>query len=77
MKATITSTDQIVALDTAGTVRARVWEGATEGGVSFTAYIITVQVRRSADNSEFERELLEHKQAEAETLRAIDLRFVL
>jgi len=36
-----------------------------------------VQVKKDEDNSEFLRDLSEHKQASPETLRAIDLRFVL
>lgn len=78
MKATITSTDQIVSIDKRGEVKARVWEGVTEGGIPFTAYVHMCQVRRNADNSEFERALAEtHKPADAETLRAIDVRFVI
>lgn len=80
MQATITSTNAIVdipAVGHPGTTKARVWEGITEHGVAFTAYIPLVQVARSADNSAFERELQEHKQPSAETRRAIDLRMVL
>ncbi|MCZ7564711.1 MAG: hypothetical protein M5U08_13805 [Burkholderiales bacterium] len=76
MKAHITSTDRIVTIDPAGNAEARVREGVTEGGVRFTAYITTCQVRRDADNSEFERELREHKPPDADTLRAIDMRFI-
>jgi hypothetical protein len=77
MKATITSTDRIVSADKAGTVKARVWEGVSEAGVPFTAYVTFVQVHRDADNSQFERELSEHKPPEAATVRAIDARFVI
>jgi hypothetical protein len=77
MKAQITSTTQIVSVDPAGAIKARVWEGITEAGVPFTAYITTCQVRSNADNSEFERELREHKPPDAETLRAIDMRFII
>jgi hypothetical protein len=80
MKATITSTDQIVdvkAVGHPGMTKARVWEGATEGGVRFTAYIPVVQVHKGDDNSQFERELSEHKPPEDWTKRAIDARMVL
>lgn len=80
MKAKITSTDQIVtikAIGFEGQTKARVWEGVTDGGVPFTAYIPVVQVARQADNSQFERELSEHERPSAETMRAIDARFIL
>lgn len=77
MKAHITSTDQIVtiqAIGFEGKTKARVWEGTTEGGVQFTAYIPIVQVHKTADGSQFERELSEHKAPEDWTKRAIDAR---
>lgn len=80
MKAQITSTDRIVtvkAIGFEGQTKARVWEGVTEAGVAFTAYIPIVQVARQADNSVFERELSEHVQPSPETMRAIDARFIL
>jgi len=80
MRATITSTDQIVDIKSVGhdgLTKARVWEGVTEQGVIFTAYIPFVQVARAADNSQFERELSEHKLPEDWTRRAIDARMVL
>lgn len=80
MKAQITSTDRIVTVDAigfAGKTKARVWEGVTEGGVLFTAYIPIVQVDKDADNSQFERELSEHKPPEPATMKAIDARFFL
>lgn len=79
MKATITSTDQIVGIDAVGhpgMTEARVWEGVTESGVRFTAYIPLVQVHKGDDNSQFERELSEHKPPEDWTKRAIDARMV-
>jgi hypothetical protein len=57
-----------------GMTKARVWEGVTEGGVRFTAYIPIVQVHKGDDNSQFERELSEHKPPEDWTKRAIDAR---
>lgn len=79
MKATIQSTERIVTMaDVQGNhAFTRVFEGVTERGVPFVAYIMMVQVKKDADNAEFERDLSEHKQASPETLRAIDLRFVL
>ena len=78
MKAHITSTDQIVEMkDPKGRpYMARVWEGLSDSGVEFTAYIPMVQVARNADNSVFERELQEHKPPTADTMRAIDMRMV-
>lgn len=79
MKATIVSTDKIVPITDPNGARAlaRVWEGVTENGIPFVAYITRVQVRSNLDGREFERDLQEHKPADAETLRAIDLRFVI
>lgn len=79
MKAQIASTDQVVLMkDSEGNpFRSRVWEGVTEAGVQFTAYIPVVQVSRAVDQSQFERELREHSAASADTVRAIDARFVL
>jgi hypothetical protein len=79
MKATIESTDRIVTItDPQGAkALARVWEGTTAAGIPFVAYITMVQVRSNQQAAEFERELQEHKLPEPETLRAIDLRFIL
>lgn len=79
MQATITSTTEVVDLiDIKGNpCVARAWEGISAAGVPFTAYVTMVQVRREKDNSEFVRELSEHKAPGPETRRAIDLRFVL
>ena len=79
MKATIESTTEMVTIrDIEGNAcLARVWQGISEAGVPFTAYITNVQVARAADNSQFERELREHRPPDAETRRAIDLRFIL
>ena len=79
MKATITSTSAVVDMkDPKGReYTCRVWEGVTEAGVPFTAYVGTVQVARNADNSVFERELQEHTTVRPDTQRAIDMRFVI
>lgn len=76
MKATITSTTEVVRHVTPNNM-VRVWEGVTEAGVPFTAYVAMCQVHKDADNSEFERELQEHKTPEAATVRAIDARMIL
>lgn len=79
MKASIESTTEVVTItDIKGNrCLARVWEGKTEAGVPFVAYITTVQVHKSHDGSQFARELQEHKQPNADTRRAIDLRFII
>ena len=79
MKATITSTTEVVEISDPHGKRAlaRVWEGISDRGVPFVAYITCVQVRRDADNSQFEAELGEHKAPDLATMRAIDLRFIL
>lgn len=79
MKATIVSTDRVVNLlkIEGSDVEARVWEGVTDTDVKFTAYIALVQVHKGADNSQFERDLREHKAPDMDTIRAIDARFIL
>lgn len=80
MKAKIESTDRIVTINAVGApgfTKARVWEGITESGVPFTAYIPLVQVHKDADASQFEKDLCEHKRPDASTLRAIDARMIL
>jgi len=79
VKASIESTTEVVTIrDLEGNVcKARVWAGLSEKGVRFTAYITNVQVARTEDNSQFERELQEHSQPDAATRRAIELRFVI
>lgn len=72
MKATIESTTAILEIKPG--VRARVWEGRTEGGVHFTAYIVECRVLAKDDNSEFERDLHEHKSPSDAARRAIDAR---
>jgi hypothetical protein len=72
------STDKLVTVGgIGGNVKARVWEGVTEGGVKFTAYVALCQVAFEADNADFERDLREHKRPDAATERAIDARMVL
>lgn len=63
MKATMESTSVVHEIITPNgkKVRARRWDGVTEKGVKFFAWIAVCEVRSTADNSEFERELSEHK----------------
>jgi hypothetical protein len=80
MKATLTSTNRIVDVsDPQGRkAAARVWEGETEGGVKFTAYITLVQVLAGQGReAEFNRDLVKSGAPSAETIEAIDLRYVL
>ncbi|WKA31584.1 hypothetical protein [Bradyrhizobium roseum] len=79
MKATIESTDCIVEIsDPSGRrASARVWEGVTEGGVKFTAYITQTQVRAGAGReAEFNRDLIRSGRPSVETAKAIDHRYV-
>lgn len=73
MKITIESTTKIVELDG---VPARVWEGRTESGIAVICYVTRVQVDKSADCSQFERELQEQRAPSPEA-RAIPTRLVL
>lgn len=77
MKATITSTKMIVEMkDAQGrSYSCRVWEGATEDGAAFTAYIGRIQVAATESSSEFDADLSEHSEPSTETKRAIDHRF--
>jgi hypothetical protein len=56
MKATIESTDLIVDV---GGVPARVWNGRTENGVEFLAFITRLAVPEGQDCTQFESELRE------------------
>ncbi len=56
VRATLESTSKVVLVDG---VPARIWEGRTESGISFHAFVTRVAVARDADNSLFEAELRE------------------
>lgn len=56
MKATIQSTTKLVQVNG---VPARVWEGVSERGIRFHAYITRVAVNRGDDAQEFQMELQE------------------
>jgi hypothetical protein len=80
MKATIESTDRIVEVSDPSGRRAlaRVWQGVTESGVRFTAYITQTQVRSGEGReAEFNRDLVRSGPPDAETIKAIDLRYVI
>lgn len=71
MKITIESTTQIVntidRLSGQG-MPARVWEGKTESGVKVVCLIARIAAQAGQDLSEFDRELKEQKQPEAENV---------
>lgn len=81
MKATMESTDRVVSVAPAAgnrpAVMARAWEGVTEGGVRFVAYVTYCQVESDKDNSEFVRALAEVKVPDPWANRAIDMRHIL
>jgi hypothetical protein len=73
MKITIESTTRVVTLNG---VPARIWEGKSEAGIPVLCYVTRLQVADTADTTEFERELQEHRAPSFEA-RAIPLRLVL
>lgn len=81
MKITIESTDRLVTLVVNGAeVPARIWEGASDGGVAVVAFITRVspQTHDAEANAIFERELLLTRQPVHEPYSgAIDLRLIL
>lgn len=79
MKATLESTSKVVTLtESSGSTRmqARIWEGCTEKGVRFHAYIVRVAVAKDEDNSQFEAELKETRAPSAD-VAAIPMRMIL
>jgi hypothetical protein len=83
MRATLESTSKIVKLQIEtepgkghATMPARIWEGTTESGIPFHAYIVRVAVDPKADNSQFEREL-QQTRAPSPTVAEIPLRLIL
>jgi hypothetical protein len=71
MKMTIESTTRMVEVNG---VPARVWEGKSERGVPVVCCITRIAVDKGADNSQFERELQEHKPP-SPAARVFDVRF--
>jgi len=77
MKAEMVSTDKIVKLVVNGAeIPARIWEGRTDGGVVFHAYITRVAVGLGQDAYIFERELKEQSPPSVE-VTGIPLRLIL
>jgi hypothetical protein len=79
MKLTIESTDQIVTVvdeKTRHSIPARVWEGKTESGIRCFLYVTRIMVHEDDDNSQFERELQEHRKPSFE-FGAIPLRMII
>ncbi len=74
MKVTLESTSRIITING---VPARIWEGRTAGGVPCFAAITRIAAHKNDDNSEFERELVEHKAPSAEAVSVFDLRTVI
>lgn len=71
MKITIESTTQILNLIdrlSGQGMQARVWEGKTESGVKVVCLITRIAAQAGQDLSEFDRELKEQKQPEAENV---------
>ena len=59
MRAQFESTDHIVTIKAVGfdgLTKARVWEGVTEAGVRFTAYISIIEVHKGEEAAEFLRD---------------------
>jgi hypothetical protein len=73
MKISIESTAKIV---TVNGVPARIWEGRTESGIPVHAYVTRIAVAYEQDDSQFERELQEHRPPSVD-VAAIPSRLVL
>jgi hypothetical protein len=77
MKITIESTSHIVNIINGGPpVPARIWEGQTESGIPVHCYITRIAVAGEHDQSQFQRELQEHK-APSPEIAAIPLRLII
>ncbi len=77
MKVTAESTSKCLILVVDGVdVPARVWEATTESGVRCHLFVTRVQVDRSLDCSQFEKELREQRPPSPES-EAIPLRMIL
>jgi hypothetical protein len=83
MRATLESTTKIVELAVTGpytsdgiVMGARIWEGCTEKGIRFHAYIVRVAVANDLDQTEFATELRETRAPSADVV-AIPLRLIL
>jgi hypothetical protein len=77
MKAIIESTSKVIELQIpTPSTKVRIWEGFTEHGVKFHAYIVRVVVAPDQDSSQFDKELTETRAPSAE-VAAIPLRMIL
>ena len=73
MKITIESTSKMVFFNG---VPCRIWEGKTESGIPMHCFITRIGVAANEDQTEFVRELEEHKPPSPE-VQAIPLRMIL
>jgi hypothetical protein len=73
MKAMLESTSKVVEFNG---IPARIWEGKTEKGIPFHAFIVRVGVGRGEDSTEFEAELKETRSPSV-AMEAIPLRMIL
>jgi hypothetical protein len=78
MKATLESTSKVVTLVEPDRLhlQARIWEGCTEKGVRFHAYIVRVAVANDLDQTQFAAELQETRTPSAD-VAAIPMRLIL
>jgi hypothetical protein len=74
MKVLLESTDKVV---TFNGIEARLWQGTTESGVECHAFITRIGVDKTADVSQFERELLEKPAPHKAEFDVYPLRMVL
>jgi hypothetical protein len=74
MRITIDSTDKVVELNG---IPARIWEGQTDSGIPVHCFITRLAVSKDADNTQFEKELQEHRPPRELQIRAYPLRMIL
>lgn len=73
MRINLESTTHIVELNG---VPARIWEGHTDSGIPVHCYVTRIAVAGQHEQTQFQRELQEHKAPSAE-IAAIPLRLIL
>lgn len=73
MKAMLESTTKMVYVNG---IQARIWEGRTDSGVPFHAFIVRVGVLRDADDVQFAAELQEMK-APSPEIESYPMRMIL
>lgn len=74
MKLTIESTTRVI---TVNGVPARVWEGKSEDGIPVYCAITRVAVPEGADQSQFQRELVQHKLPSDAAVHCFPLKMVI